>query len=96
MKVSNKEFFTRYFTYYLYFSKDGSDYWVKQIPFIHELAFELKNMRGVTEFQKFDLAHKGETTWTDQNGVRHHIVIENIPRDKKWGTKPEKLLGKRR
>lgn len=79
----------RYLTYYLFFpSKPGvTDYWIKQIPFIHDIQFEMKNWKGITSEQKRDLLQKGETHWKDRNGVERRIVIEKTQRETNWGIK---------
>lgn len=75
----------RYFTYKLIFS-DG-EIWQDQIAFVHPLSWELKQTRwhkhdpGVYR----DLLVKGEARFTDQNGVKHVIGIEEVKRDRVWG-----------
>ena len=75
----------RYFTYYLYFPKD-KDEWCAQIPFIHDLKFQLQQTVWRNDPNKcHDLITKGETSWKDHNGVRHRVVVEDVKRPKKWG-----------
>jgi hypothetical protein len=86
--IKEKEYHVRYFTYYLYFPGEQNDPWVDQTPFIHDLQFQLKN----TTFGKVpglarDILQKGECSWTDQNGVKHRVVVEDVVRPKKWGHK---------
>lgn len=76
----------RYWAYYLHFP-DGNT-WVKSIPFVHPLSFELKN----TSFGKIPgiarkILKEGEAHWKDQNGVTHRVVVEQASRPTKWGTK---------
>jgi len=76
----------RYFSYFLQFP-DGEE-WVKSIPFVHELSYELPR----TTFGKIpDLASsllkKGECHWKDNNGVTHRVLIENDARTENWGVK---------
>lgn len=86
--IKNKEFKTRYFTYYLYFPGERNDPWVDQVPFIHELEFELTQTRfGIDPSHKRDIMQKGECEWTDQNSVKHRVVVEDVKRPKKWGYK---------
>jgi hypothetical protein len=76
----------RYFTYYLIFPHGDKDVWCAQIPFVHDLQFELKQTAWRNDPNKcHDLLKKGETTWVDHNSVRHRIVIEDVKRPKKWG-----------
>jgi hypothetical protein len=85
----------RYFTYYLNFPNElakviGAPQWVDQVPFVHELQFELKK----TTFGKIpgmarDILNKGECHWKDQNGVEHRVVVEDQPREKNWGVKKQ-------
>lgn len=85
MGIKEKEFVTRYFTYYLYFPKEPEP-WIDQIPFIHDLQFELQNTRWAMDaVKKNDLLRKGETSWTDHNGVKHRVVIERTVRNRRWG-----------
>lgn len=77
----------RYFTYYLIFPGD-KDVWIDQSPFVHDLQFQLKQTRWHNDKNKCDdLLKKGETSWKDHNGVLHRVVIEDIERPKRWGTK---------
>lgn len=77
----------RYFTYFLHFPKD-KDHWVAQTPFIHNLQFQLGQTRWRNDKNKCrDLLTKGETQWKDHNGVLHRVVIEDIERPRRWGTK---------
>lgn len=77
----------RYFLYRLVFP-DG-EMWQDNIPFVHSLDFELKQ----TRWHKYeagiyrDLLQKGEARFTDQNGVKHVIGIEDVPRERHWGSK---------
>lgn len=82
--IKSKEYHTRYFTYYLIFP-DG-DHWVDQTPFIHDLTFQLKQTAWRNDPDKCrDLLLKGETNWTDQNGVKHRVVVEDEVRPRIWG-----------
>jgi hypothetical protein len=86
MGIKNKTYDTRYFTYYLTFPGEENDPWIDQVPFIHELQFELRN----TTFGKVpDLARSilltGECEWKDHNGVKHRVVVEEEARPKNWG-----------
>lgn len=73
----------RYFTLYRIFPGER-DYWVDQVPIVHELDFTLKNSRWRNDPQKcHDLLKKGETKWVDHNGVTHRLVIEDVQRPKK-------------
>lgn len=77
----------RFITYYLIFPGD-MDVWVDQTPFVHELSFQLKQTRWRHEPNKLnELMKKGETTWKDNNGVTHRVVIEETERPRKWGTR---------
>lgn len=81
----------RYFTYYLEWP-DGSERWVDQTPFVHDLQFELKNTRFMKDptmpaHIAGDLIRKGEATWNDTNGVKHTIIIEKTVRNKRWGVR---------
>jgi len=89
MGIKEKSLEVRYFTYWLIFPGDKKeDYWVDQVPFIHDLQFELKNSRWAKDPNKCrDLLMKGETHWKDQNGVEHRVVIEDKERPRKWGIK---------
>jgi hypothetical protein len=89
MGVKNKTYYVRYFTYYINFPKDN-DEWVDQVPFIHDLQFELKN----TTFGKDpklcrDILTYGECRWTDNNGIIHRVKIEEQAKPRRWGTKRE-------
>ena len=73
----------RYFTIYRIFPGE-TDYWVDQVPIVHELDFTLKNSIFRNRPQAcHDLLTKGETKWTDHNGVLHRVVVEEIERPKK-------------
>lgn len=75
----------RYWTYYLIFPGD-KDVWVDQTPFVHDIQFEIKNTRWKNDPGKVrDILTKGETKWTDHNGVTHRVVVESTPRARKWG-----------
>lgn len=74
----------RYFTYWLTFP-DG-ERWVDQVPFVHDLQWELKHSCFDLEpYRKADLVKKGETWWKDHNSVEHHVKIETKERPRKWG-----------
>lgn len=80
----------RYFTYWLEWP-DGSQPWVDQVEFVHDLQFELKNTRFMKDptlpaHVATDLVRKGETRWMDSNGVTHRVVIEETKRNRRWGT----------
>jgi len=76
----------RYFTYYLSFP-DGET-WCDQSPFVHELNFQLKQTAFRNDPNKCrDLLMKGETKWKDHNGVEHRVVIEDVKRQRVWGTR---------
>lgn len=81
----------RYFTYYLVWP-DGSEPWVDQVPFVHDLQWELKHMRFMKDplIDKdkcaWDLLYNGECRWTDKNDVTHRIVIDEKERKRNWGT----------
>lgn len=79
----NKEFHTRYFTYYLHFPKD-KDFWVAQTPFIHDLQYELTRSKFKPDI-KAALAKNGEAHWKDHNGIIHRVVIEDVQRPRRWG-----------
>jgi len=82
---SHKPGTVRYFTYFVIFPGDN-DYWVDQTPFVHDLQFQLKQTAWRNDPQKCsDLLKKGETTWKDNNGVTHRVVIEEKQRPRKWG-----------
>jgi hypothetical protein len=86
MGVKLKTYDVRYFTYYLIFPRD-KDVWVDQVPFIHDLQFELKNTGfGKDPAKARDILLHGETKWKDHNGVTHRVVIEEEKRARKWGT----------
>lgn len=93
MAVQDKVYDTRYFTYYLEFP-DG-EVWVDQTPFVHELQWELEQLiNRQHKIERFewktradDLARKGETRWTDQNGVKHIVLVENTKRNRRWGVR---------
>lgn len=92
MGVADKVYHTRYFTYWLEFP-DGET-WVDQTPFIHSLQFELQNMVAMNKNMKMEwmvraneIANKGESRWTDNNGVKHCIKIEDTKRNRVWGSK---------
>lgn len=75
MGIKNKTYDVRYFTYYIIFP-DGEE-WMEQIPFIHELQFELRNTTfGQDPNLARDILNKGECMWKDHNGVKHRIVVE--------------------
>lgn len=81
----------RYFTYWLHWP-DGSDPWVDQTPFVHDLQFELKNTRLMQDplipaHVAGDLIRTGEATWFDRNGVRHLVQIEKTQRNRRWGVR---------
>lgn len=81
----------RYFTYYLEWP-DGSEPWIDQVPFVHDLQFELKNTRFMKDplvpaHVATDLLRKGEAQWKDHNGVVNRIVIEKTKRNRRWGTR---------
>jgi hypothetical protein len=75
----------RYFTYYLEFP-DG-ERWQDQIPFVHALDFEIKNTNWPKHNPSVyrDIVTKGEARFTDQNGVKHIIVVEEKVRPRHWG-----------
>lgn len=73
----------RYFTYWVIFPGDN-EAWVDQTPFVHDLQFQLKKT-AFNPSQCRDLLHKGETQWSDSNGVKHRVVIEETQRPKVWG-----------
>jgi hypothetical protein len=80
----------RYFTYFLRFP-DGEE-WVDQIPFVHDLEWELsQTVFGLEPFRKKDLMTKGETHWKDNNSVEHQVVIEEKERPRRWGKVLPKL-----
>lgn len=83
---------TRYFTYYLIFPvgseehRKADDTWCAQIPFIHDLQFQLKQTKWANDpIICGDLIRRGETKWRDHNGVTHRIVVEDVVRPKRWG-----------
>lgn len=89
----------RYFTYYLIFPRGSKekraadDVWCAQIPFIHDLQFQLKQTSWRNDPVKCnDLIRKGETKWIDHNGVTHRIVIEDVVRPRRWGINPHAAL----
>lgn len=75
----------RYITYYLIFG--DNDYWVDQRPLVHDLAFEIGNMKGIKKDpdKVSKLLKNGECSWKDHNGIWHRIVIEEKQRPRKWG-----------
>lgn len=81
----------RYFTYYLVWS-DGTEPWVDQVPIVHDLQFSLQNSRfnwdpTIPPTVMHDLARKGEAEWSDNNSVRHRIIVEKTKRNRRWGVK---------
>lgn len=89
--VKEKVFHTRYWTYYLEFP-DGET-WVQQEPFIHDLQWELAQSCFDTEpHMKRDLLVKGETKWTDQNGLKHWVRIEDKEQPRRWGLAGQRLV----
>ena len=81
----------RFFTYWLEWP-DGSEPWVDQTPFVHDLQFELKNTRFMKDptlpaHVALDLIRKGETRWMDTNGVTHRVVVEETKRNRRWGVR---------
>lgn len=94
MGVKDKSFDVRYWTYYLIFP-DGTE-WVDQMPFIHDMQFELKNSCfDIEPHQKRDLLVKGETHWKDHNGVTHRVVIEGTERPRRWGVGKPQMIARR-
>jgi len=84
----------RYFTYFLRFP-DGEE-WIDQEPFVHELEFELQQSVFALDVKKLnDLLTKGETWWTDNNSVEHHVKIESVKRERRWGTRLAKTINRR-
>jgi hypothetical protein len=81
----------RYFTHRLEFP-DG-DEWVDQVPFVHDLQFELKKTRWYKHDAGIyrDLLTKGQAKWTDHNGVKNWVIIETVQRPRVWGTKKGKM-----
>lgn len=82
---------SRYFTYWLEWP-DGTQPWVDQVEFVHDLQFELKNTRFMKDPMMpphiaTDLVRKGEARWMDSNGVTHRVVIEETKRNRRWGVK---------
>lgn len=76
----------RYFTYWIRFP-DGEE-WVDQVPFVHELDFELRqSVFDLDPIKKNDLLTKGETHWKDKNSVEHLVRVENVERKRNWGPK---------
>lgn len=74
----------RYFTYYLQFP-DGVQ-WQSQVPFVHDLSFEIKNMRLRHDPEKVrSLMLTGQVHWKDHNGVTHRIVVETEEKPRIWG-----------
>lgn len=80
----------RYFTYYLHFP-DG-DTWCNQVPFVHDLFFELRRTAFVKKNPAMarDILVNGECHWKDHNGVEHRVVVENEKREKVWGTRSKR------
>lgn len=76
----------RYITYYLIFPGDN-DYWVDQRPLIHDINFEIQNMKAINKDpdKVKKILKNGEVSWKDHNGVTHRIVIEEKERPRKWG-----------
>lgn len=89
MGVIEKSYETRYLTYWLIFPSNTlkGDFWVRQIPFIHDLQFEMQNWKGINKDPNVmnKLLKKGEAHWKDHNGVEHRLVIEDKKRPEKWG-----------
>lgn len=95
MGVKSKVFHIRYWTYFLTFP-DGET-WVDSTPFLHDLQFELQNMKHNPRYSKNmsmsfstfadKMLRKGECHWKDRNGVEHRVKIEDIERARVWGTK---------
>lgn len=83
--VKSKEFHPRFFTYFVEFP-DGET-WVDQLPFIHDLQFELRNTRWWTHHPEVarDILVKGEGRWTDRNSVKHTVKVEDKKRPRIWG-----------
>lgn len=78
----------RYITYFMHFpSSGGEDYWVDQRPLVHDLNFEIQNMKGLNKDpdKVRKLLKNGECSWKDHNGVTHQVVIEEKKRARKWG-----------
>ena len=89
--VKEKSDKVRYFTYYLIWP-DGSEPWVDQVPFIHDLQFELKQTRFAKDPTlpstiQGDLLRSGEARWKDRNGVEHLVRIEETVRNRRWGVR---------
>lgn len=81
----------RYFSYWLIWP-DGSEPWIDQTPFVHDLQFTLQNTRFMKDptlpgHVGHDLANRGEAEWFDNNGVRHRVVIERTKRNRRWGVR---------
>lgn len=85
----------RYFTYYLIFP-DGET-WCDQSPFVHDLQFQLRQTAWRNDQGKCrDLLVKGETTWSDHNGVKHRVVVEDVKRERVWGSQTKLANRKKR
>lgn len=76
---------TRYFTYYIIWPGEN-DYWVDQTPFNGPLDTMLPLTKFNTSITKMsDLRTKGETSWKDNNGIKHRVVIDEVEIPRKWG-----------
>lgn len=81
---------TRYFTFYLEFP-NGDVKW-HQVPFIHDLMFELPNIAkrlgalGIVDHPGFEreLLHKGEYQWRDFRFNKWMLRIENEAKKDNW------------
>lgn len=77
----------RYITYYLIFG--DNDYWVDQRPLVHDIKFEIQNMKAINKDpdKVSKILKDGEVSWKDHNGIWHKIIIEEEQRQRKWGVK---------
>lgn len=81
--------------YTMYFEFPDGDTWCDQIPFVHDLNFDLNNRpfnKGSMETKR-DLLVKGEAQWRDPNGVIITCKIDNIKKPKVWGIKGSRKRG---
>jgi hypothetical protein len=84
----------RFFTYWIIFP-DG-DEWVDQVPFVHDLQWELKNSCFELEpVLKHELQKKGDIHWKDHNGITHRVKIESVRRSRRWGVGNPLMQAKR-
>lgn len=104
MGIISKDFDIRYFTHMIIFPDE--DCFIEQKPFIHDLQFELANLRHDAMFIALDipfseiadeLLKKGEFVWETRyppGGTKarltHRLIIESKERKCGWQGLPSK------